>query len=95
MSSNLAEIAKKMKNIGDQYEELYNTVLNELFKLIPDCQALSFEDSLLPVYAVSALKTKGLLAFPYKCRGLVGYVVITEDGQLLFEDIEGDVFRLT
>ena len=95
MSSGLAELAKKMKEIGDQYEELYNAVLNELFKLIPDCQALHFEDSLLPVYAVSALKTKGLLAFPYKCRGLVGYVVITEEGQLLFEDMEGDVYRLT
>ncbi|MGC9106357.1 MAG: hypothetical protein ACP5HQ_08075 [Thermoprotei archaeon] len=91
----LVELAKKMREVGNQYEELYNAVLNELFKLIPDCQALTIEDSLLPVYAVSALKTKGILAFPYKCRGLVGYVIITEEGRLLFEDVEGDVYYLT
>ncbi|MFP3481614.1 MAG: hypothetical protein RXN77_00530 [Sulfolobaceae archaeon] len=90
----LVELAKKAKELGSQYEEVYNAILNELFKLIPDCQALHFEDSLLPVYAVSALKTKGLLAFPYKCKGLVGYVIITEDGKLLFEDVEGDVYNL-
>jgi hypothetical protein len=90
----LLELAKKAKELGSQYEEVYNAILNELFNLIPDCQALHFEDSLLPVYAVSALKTKGLLAFPYKCKGLVGYVIITEDGKLLFEDVEGDVYNL-
>ncbi|MCQ4349767.1 MAG: hypothetical protein NO126_02770 [Sulfolobales archaeon] len=88
------ELAKKAKELGSQYEEVYNAILNELFNLIPYCQALHFEDSLLPVYAVSALKTKGLLAFPYKCKGLVGYVIITEDGKLLFEDVEGDVYNL-
>ncbi|MCG2894030.1 MAG: hypothetical protein L7H02_04835 [Sulfolobales archaeon] len=68
----LVELAKKARELGSQYEEVYNAILNELFNLIPDCQALHFEDSLLPVYAVSALKTKGLLAFPYKCRGSDG-----------------------
>lgn len=83
--------AKKLREIGDEYEKLYNDVLNELFKVIPECVALNMEDSLMPVYAVSALKTpNGILAFPYKCSGTVGYVVITEDGKIYFEDMEGN-----
>jgi len=88
------EKAKKLKSLGDEYENFLNSLLNDLFKLMPDCLALNLDDSLLPIYAVSGLKTKGLLAFPYKCRGRVGYVVIGEDGILYFEDTEGNVIEL-
>ncbi|WP_338604129.1 hypothetical protein V6M85_05750 [Sulfolobus tengchongensis] len=90
----LLEKARKLRSLGDEYENLLNDLLNELFKLIPDCLALNIDDSLLPVYAISGLKTKGILAFPYKCRGRVGYVIIGEDGILYFEDTDGNVIEL-
>jgi len=90
----LLEKAKKLRNLGDEYENLSNSLLNDLFKLIPDCLALNIDDSLMPIYATAGLKTKGLLAFPYKCRGKIGYVVIGEDGILYFEDTEGNVIEL-
>ncbi|MCG3110115.1 hypothetical protein L3N51_02412 [Metallosphaera sp. J1] len=80
---------KRMREIGDEYETLLNDVLNALFKVIPNCVALNMDDSLMPVYAISALKTQGLLAFPYNCGGKPGYVVIKEDGTVVFEDMEG------
>lgn len=83
--------AKKLKEIGDEYERLYNEILNELFRIIPECIALNMDDSLMPVYSVSALKTSNaILAFPYKCFGVAGYIVITQDSKIYFEDIEGN-----
>lgn len=88
----LLEKAKRLKEIGDEYERLYNEVLNELFNIIRECIALNMEDSLMPVYSVSALKTpRGILAFPYKCFGTAGYIVITEDAKVYFEDIDGNI----
>ncbi|ARM75774.1 hypothetical protein [Acidianus manzaensis] len=87
----LIDKAKRMKELGDEYEKLYNDILNQLFTIIPDCFALNMDDSLMPVYSTSALKTtNALLAFPYKCFGVVGYIVITEDNKIYFEDTEGN-----
>ncbi|ABP94590.1 hypothetical protein HA72_0413 [Metallosphaera sedula] len=82
---------KRMRDIGDEYESLLNDVLNALFKVIPNCMALNMDDSLMPVYAISALKTQGLLAFPYNCGGKPGYVVIKQDGSVVFEDMDGEI----
>lgn len=90
----ILEKAKRMRQLGDEYEELLNDVINALFKVVPNCLALNMEDSLMPVYSVSALSTKGLLAFPYNCGGKPGYIVLTEDGKLMFEDLEGNVSEL-
>ncbi|AWS00545.1 hypothetical protein DFR87_04125 [Metallosphaera hakonensis JCM 8857 = DSM 7519] len=90
----MIEKVKRMRQVGDEYESLLNDVLNALFKVIPNCMALNMDDSLMPIYAVSALKTPGLLAFPYNCGGKPGYVVIKEDGQVVFEDMEGNVQEL-
>ncbi|AWR97133.1 hypothetical protein DFR86_05875 [Acidianus sulfidivorans JP7] len=88
----LLEKAKRIKEIGDEYEKLYNDILNQLFTIIPDCFALNMEDSLMPVYSVSALKTpNAILAFPYKCFGVVGYIVISDDNKIYFEDAEGNI----
>ncbi len=89
----LLDKAKRLKELGDEYEELLNNILNELFKLIPTCLALNIDDSLMPVFAVSGLKTKGILAFPYKCEGKVGYIVIGEDGKVYFEDLDDNTVK--
>ncbi|EHP69034.1 MAG: hypothetical protein RXS23_05575 [Metallosphaera yellowstonensis] len=65
------------------------TETTALFKVILTCLASNIDDSLMPVYSVYALKTKGLLAFPYNCDGKPGYIILTEEGELVFEDIEG------
>ncbi|QKR00155.1 hypothetical protein GWK48_07005 [Metallosphaera tengchongensis] len=91
---NLIEKARRMREIGDEYENLLNEMLNALFKVIPNCVALNMDDSLMPIYAVSALKTEGLLAFPYSCNGKPGYVVIRIDGELVFEDMNGNVTEM-
>ncbi|MEM3856818.1 MAG: hypothetical protein QW108_04305 [Saccharolobus sp.] len=93
-SMSLLEKAKRLRELGDEYENLLNDVINELFKKIPHCLAMNFEDSLMPVYSISGLKAKGLLAFPYKCGNKIGYVVIGEDGALYFEDTDGNITKL-
>ncbi|MEM3292818.1 MAG: hypothetical protein QXO81_00420 [Metallosphaera sp.] len=90
----LTQKARRMRELGDEYESLLNEILNALFKFIPSCVALNMDDSLMPVYSVSALKTNGLLAFPYKCGGKPGYVIIKEDGTLVFEDMEGNTMEI-
>ena len=85
-SMSLLEKAKRLRELGDEYENLLNK--------IPHCLAMNFEDSLMPVYSISGLKTKGLLAFPYKCGNKIGYVVIGEDGELYFEDTDGNITKL-
>ncbi|EZQ03145.1 hypothetical protein CM19_09970 [Candidatus Acidianus copahuensis] len=81
--------AKRMRDIGNEYENLLNELLNFLFKIIPECIALEMEDSLIPVYSTSVLKTKGILAFPYKCKGEIGYIVLTQEG-IFFEIPNGE-----
>ncbi len=88
------EKIRRLREIGEEYEGLLNDVLNVLFKVIPNCVALNMDDSLYPIYAATSTKTSGLLAFPYKCEGKTGYVIVKEDGEVVFEDLEGNVKKL-
>ena len=88
------EEIKRMREIGEEYDKLLDKVLNTLHEIIPTCLALSMEDSLFPIYAVNNVRTKGLLAFPYKCEDKIGFVIITEEGKVVFEDYEGNIKEL-
>lgn len=85
---------KRMREIGEEYDKLLNEVLNLIFKKVPDCLALELTDSLMPIFATDQVKAKALVAFPYRCRGKDGYIVIQEDGKIVFEDREGNITDL-
>ena len=85
------EDIKRMREIGEEYDKLLNEVLNLIFEKAPNCLALELTDSLYPVFAVDQVKSKALLVFPYRCQGKDGYIVITEDGKIVFEDTEGNI----
>lgn len=88
------ERVRRLKEVGEEYESLLNDVLNLLFKVVPNCVALNMDDSLYPIYAVTSTKTSGLLAFPYKCEGKTGYIILKENGEVIFEDYEGNVKKM-
>jgi len=85
---------KRMKEIGEEYDRLLNETLNLIFKKAPNCLALELTDSLSPVFSVDQIKTKALLAFRYRCQGKDGYIAITEEGKIVFEDTEGNINEL-
>ncbi|MCY0849420.1 hypothetical protein [Sulfuracidifex metallicus] len=90
----LIENAKRLKEVGEVYEETLNQLLNDLTQVISGgCSALEMEDSLFPVYAPSATKKGGILAFPFKCMGKRGYLIINEEG-IFFEDLDGNVNKI-
>lgn len=82
---------KRMREIGEEYDKLLDLVLNTIFTKVPQCMALELTDSLSPIFSTTQVKSKALLAFPYKCDNKIGYIVITEDGKLIFEDEEGNI----
>ncbi|BBG25471.1 hypothetical protein [Sulfuracidifex tepidarius] len=85
----LVEIAKKLKELGTEYEENLDLLLNELNKHVTtECVALDMEDSLFPIYSISNVKAEAILALPYKCMGRIGFLIINERG-LFFEDMQG------
>jgi hypothetical protein len=84
------EEVRKLKEIGEIYEKLLNDILNKLFTIIPNCVALEIEDSLIPIYTSNVTKNKGIVAFPYKCEGKIGYIIISEKGEVIFEDTQGE-----
>ncbi len=84
------EQVRKLRETGEAYEKLLNEILNKLFTIIPNCVALNMEDSLLPIYAPNVTRNNGIIAFPYKCEGRIGYIIITERGEVVFEDTEGE-----
>ncbi len=85
----LDRIAKKLKGLGEEYEENLDLFLNELNKYVStDCVALEMEDSLFPVYSVANVKTEAILALPYKCMGKIGFLIVNEKG-IFFEDMSG------
>jgi hypothetical protein len=86
----ILEKAKRLKELGEEYSRLLEEVEKEVKEFAENCEPLFIEDSLLPIYSVSGLKVRGIIAFPYRCNGIVGYVVIGEDGKIYFEDINGN-----
>ena len=86
---------KRMRQIGEEYEKLLDNLLNLIFQKASNCLALELDDSLTPIFATTQVKTpNSLLAFPYKCNGKIGYIVVTEDGKLVFEDEEGNIIQI-
>lgn len=79
------EDLRRMRQIGEEYEKLLDELLNLIFQKAPNCLALEFNDSLTPVFATNQVKSKALLALPYKCNNKIGYIVITEEGKIVLK----------
>ncbi|BCU70908.1 hypothetical protein [Stygiolobus caldivivus] len=86
------EDIERMRELAIEYDKLLNRLLNELQSLVRECLALELDDTLSPVFAVENVKTENAsLALPYKCGDRAGYIVVTKDGKVFFEDLEGNV----
>ncbi|WP_231112457.1 hypothetical protein [Stygiolobus azoricus] len=86
------EDLERMRELALEYDKLLNEVLNEIQPLARECLALELDDTLSPVFAVENVRTQNaILAFPYKCGEKVGYLVITKEGKVYFEDFQGNV----
>ncbi|MEJ2771778.1 hypothetical protein [Stygiolobus sp. CP8521M] len=86
------EDLERMRELALEYDKLLNEVLNEVQPLVRECLALELDDTLSPVLAVENVKTQNaILALPYKCGEKIGYLVITKEGKVYFEDFQGNV----